>query len=138
MDTPIRLTWKIEEDQKAFLGGIPNKKLLSIHDEVVPAMDFITLAMKMVLGCGFLENENRYHVDMEIMCCWSHFGFDKAVTKNLSHYLIELCMCQISSVCWAIYIVSVEHQYVPSRWYVLSHSTNKKDMYFEWFRCQAK
>ena len=29
-------------------------------------MNFIITAMKMVLGCEFLENENRYHVNTDI------------------------------------------------------------------------
>ena len=70
MDNPIRLTCKLEEEQKAFLGCILDENLLSICNEVVVvlghAMNFIIAAMKMVLGCEFLENVNRYHVNTDI------------------------------------------------------------------------
>ena len=57
------------------------------------------------------------------------FFFDKVVTKHLSHYLLKLPMCRVSSVCQMIDIDNVEHQYVLSRWYVSSHSSVKKDTY---------
>ena len=39
MDNPIHLTYKLEEEQKAFLGCVPDENLLSICNEanIVPS-----------------------------------------------------------------------------------------------------
>ena len=68
MDNPIRLRCTLEEEQKAFLGHIPEENLLSICNEVVPCsgVKFVIAAVKMVLGHEFLENENRYCVNSDI------------------------------------------------------------------------
>ena len=68
MDNPICLRCTLEEEQKAFLGRIPEENLLSISNEVVPCfgVKFFIAAIKKVLGHEFLENENRYRVNSDI------------------------------------------------------------------------
>ena len=68
MDKPIHLRCTLEEEHKAFLGHVPKENLLSICDEVVPwsGVKFFIAAIKMVLRCEFLENENRYRVNNDI------------------------------------------------------------------------
>lgn len=58
----------MEEEQKAFLGRVPEENLLSICNEVVPCtgVKFVIASVKMVLGWEFMENENRYHVNSDI------------------------------------------------------------------------
>ena len=71
MDNPIHLKCKLEEEQKAFLGCIPNENLLSICNEVVTVLgqcvvNFIISTIKMVMRQEFLENGNRYRVNTDI------------------------------------------------------------------------
>jgi hypothetical protein len=68
MDNPIRLRCILEEEQKAFLGRVPEENLFSICNEVVPCTGakFVIAAVKMVLGREFMENENRYRVNSDI------------------------------------------------------------------------
>ena len=67
MENPIRLTCKLEEEQKAFLGHMPDENLLSICNEATTVpLNFIIDTLKKVLGHKFLENENRYHVNTDI------------------------------------------------------------------------
>ena len=57
MTTLIRLTCKLEEEHKAFLGEVPDENLLSICNEVVLtttiAMNFIIHAVKNDSGAWF-------------------------------------------------------------------------------------
>ena len=71
MDNPIHLTCKLEEEQKVFLGRVPDENLLQICNEAttIPsqhAVHFIIATMKMVLAWEFLENGNRHHNNIHI------------------------------------------------------------------------
>ena len=54
MVTPIHLTYISKEEEKAFLGEVPDENLLSIYNEVIPTIattvNLITHVVKMVLG----------------------------------------------------------------------------------------
>lgn len=63
MNTLIRFRCKLEEPQRAFLGPFPDENIYQIYNDPGP---FVFEAMKKVLSCKFLENEDKYLINTDI------------------------------------------------------------------------